>query len=159
MVCWLVWFQVVTSSCIDQNFWALCRELVVLLAPPGLFYLNSLVWRKKYRKITYFMRKTMVSCRFSLKSTHWLSRSTCWRYPWNHEHAGVAALLLGCCASSSWACRKGQGAPSIISIELGEGLVKISLALKRLNIANIYPSCKIFPNIHPSTLWWSQRSW
>ena len=39
--------------------------------------LNWLVQGKNYRKILYFMGQSMVSCRFSLKSTHWTSDAVC----------------------------------------------------------------------------------
>ena len=38
--------------------------------------LNGLVQGKNYRKPPYFMGKSMVSCRFSLRSIHWMSKST-----------------------------------------------------------------------------------
>ena len=38
-------------------------------------FLNSIGWffRENYMNLPYFMGKSMVSCRFSLKSTYWLS--------------------------------------------------------------------------------------
>ena len=45
--------------------------------------INWLVEGKYYRKIPYFMGKSMVSCRFSLKSTHWYDQNgaqTTWNF-------------------------------------------------------------------------------
>ena len=70
--------------------------------------LNWWVEGKNYRKIPYFMGKFMVSCRFSLKSTHWTSphvrpwgltgtsftASFRWRVKSEASHFGTATIGL-----------------------------------------------------------------
>ena len=59
--------------------------------------LQSIDWfkGKNYRKIPYFMGKSMVSCRFSLQLIHWLTH-------WNTRNIGTSGMIGAIETSGHW---------------------------------------------------------
>ena len=90
-------------------WWAFC----IVLSLKSVASLHQLIGlREKKRNIPYFMGKSMISCRCSLKSTHWnvvfLSQSVyayiyydVYRCPMA-DHLATCSTAVGLCAISAW---------------------------------------------------------